>query len=199
MCASDGNKVLWISEFGFVPGCCRGEHHAPPVALSLPADRDNMCVAVSSLSPLGCGSFWQHRKPTEVTYACGELVTPVEYRDAILQDFSMLRPLQLLSWGSQFFLVCRMRVGKCGLADCPLNNAKLPKLEQEFKQSEVLSQWETEQTAVLLILRSINSFTSLVLTQAPSWPATLLSDQEKRFLPWALLHLCLISDGHIFH
>lgn len=96
MCALDGNKVPWIYKFGFVPGCCPEEYQAPPVALSLPIDRDNNVCGSIFIVPSGMWQIWQHRKLLEVTYAYGELVAPVLYRDTILWAFSVLPSLQLL-------------------------------------------------------------------------------------------------------
>ena len=107
MCALDRNKVPWIGEFGFVPGCCPEEYHALPVALSLPIDRDNSVCGSIFIVPYGVWQVWQHRKLLKVTYAYGELVAPMEYRDTILCAFSVLPSLQLLWLGSHFFLVCR--------------------------------------------------------------------------------------------
>lgn len=73
MCALDRNKVPWIGEFGFVPGCCPEEYHEPPVALSLPIDRDNSLCGSIFIVPYGVWQVWQHRKLLEVTCAHGEL------------------------------------------------------------------------------------------------------------------------------
>lgn len=123
----DGSKMPWVCEFGFVPGCCPGEHRVPPVALSLLASEDNSVCAwhspycplwdVAALGSIGSPKRWP--MPMGVR-------NPVDYGDSILRAFSLLPPLQMLSLGSHFFLVWRMRVRKWGLARFPPNNAKHP-------------------------------------------------------------------------